>query len=104
MATIRERVQAGAALLDKVLPDWWDGKETPTVDLEVLDMNSGTMCVLGQCFGDYRMGCGVVGVPLFENVASGFIQEVGDDYEELTAAWETEIRNRRKAAGHGAGE
>ena len=65
MATIKERVQAGAALLDKVLPDWWNGKETPTIDLEILNMSCGGDCVLGQAYGSYLRGSQMLGLPFY---------------------------------------
>ncbi len=104
MATIKERVQAGADLLDKVLPDWWNGKETPTIDLEILEMNSPNMCVLGQCFGEYSAGCEKLAISPWRRSRGpdaedfGFISGVHNDTGRLTAPWRKEIRYRRNAA------
>ena len=100
MTTIKDRVQAGAQLLDKVLPGWWDGKEKPTIDLEILDMESPNKCVLGQCFRDYEDGCDRLGIPAWtvdfkkgkpDAAALGFL---GTD----AAPWRREIRRRRRDA------
>ena len=42
-------VRRGMALLDEVCPGWID-----MVDLDTLNINSCTDCVLGQLCGDYR--------------------------------------------------
>lgn len=102
MSTIKERVQAGAELLDKVLPDWWNGKETPTIDLKILAMVSTRMCVLGQCFGDYEDGCKKLGIFAWSigKDTAGAFGFFGGDYAStsLTAPWRTEIRRRRRNA------
>ncbi len=101
MTTIKERVQAGAALLDKVLPDWWDGKEKPTIDLKILNMNNGEMCVLGQCFGVYEDGCKKLALSAWgfpsEPAAHqfGFIGKRGENTSNLTSPWRREIKRRR---------
>lgn len=43
--TLRERIEAGAAWLDEVKPEWRD-----LIDLDVLDVGDGRYCVLGQVF------------------------------------------------------
>lgn len=49
---VRERVEAGAAILDQQVPDWVE-----KVDLEELDIASGSCCVAAQAVegfeGDY---------------------------------------------------
>jgi hypothetical protein len=47
----RDRVERGAALLDKTAPGWRE-----RVDPETLDMTLCTRCVLGQLFGHYMVG------------------------------------------------
>lgn len=99
MSTIKERVQAGAELLDKALPDWWNGKETPTIDLEILEMDSSKVCVLGQCFDGYEKGCDELGISAWskynkvsEAIAFGFLGV------RLNTPWRQEIRRRRRNA------
>lgn len=48
MATVTERVQAGAAWLDQHRPGWLD-----RIDLITLNVEDPECCVLGQEFGDY---------------------------------------------------
>lgn len=43
LPTFRQRVEAGAAYLDGVLPGWWE-----KIDLETLNLGSNCRCVLGQ--------------------------------------------------------
>ena len=98
MATIKERVQAGAALLDKVLPDWWNGKETPTIDLEILNMSCGGDCVLGQAYGSYLRGSQMLGLPFYGSGVNnaGFNAVDEAEFDRLDKAWKTEIKRRRR--------
>ena len=48
----REKVAKGARLMDKILPGWYN-----RVDLDALDMFSGSMCLLGQTFGVHHEQC-----------------------------------------------
>lgn len=43
----REMVHRGAQLLDTILPGWYT-----RVNLETLTMGNGTLCLLGQLFGE----------------------------------------------------
>lgn len=43
--SVSKRVKGGAALLDEKVPEWYN-----KVNLDSLNMNSYTNCVLGQCF------------------------------------------------------
>ena len=52
METEREKVAKGARLMDKILPGWHN-----QVDLDKLDMSSGSMCLLGQTFGVHKEQC-----------------------------------------------
>jgi hypothetical protein len=102
MATIAERVAAGAAFLDEHDPGWWE-----RIHLGRLDLNHTCNCVLGQAFADksewsnryygsgydyalarFRLFCGGAGL--------GFDTE--DDYEPyepLAAEWKRVITERR---------
>ena len=48
----REKVAKGARLMDRILPGWHN-----QVDLDKLDMSSGSMCLLGQTFGIHHERC-----------------------------------------------
>jgi hypothetical protein len=114
---VEERVQAGAAWLDKVRPGW-----LTEVDVGRLDLRQPDRCVLGQVFvadladklfgivrqswGE-RCGAGYWTVDGIANEAFGFspglawLQEhgfvdlgSGAGYEILTEAWADEIKRR----------
>lgn len=51
MKTVQERVHDGAAVLDDYAPGW-----RGEIDLETLDIELSTSCVLGQVFGSYPDG------------------------------------------------
>ena len=48
MATIAERVAAGAAFLDEHDPDWWRSDVERAIDLHGLSLGSVHDCILGQ--------------------------------------------------------
>jgi hypothetical protein len=50
--TVPERVKAGIALLDRVMPGW-----RAKINLDELYMGSIWKCVLGQMHKDYYEGC-----------------------------------------------
>jgi hypothetical protein len=103
--TLRERIEKGAAWLNKVKPEWRD-----LVDISDLDLASGFYCVLGQVFHDeaeeygyadgfdYAIGY-VVPVPpasAFNQNRAAWMEEHGFDlryvpsidYRPLTATWQ----------------
>lgn len=110
MATIADRVAAGARYLDDADPDWWRENVSNAIDLSELDLAYGDMCVLGQrCpVSDYsRQLRKITGSPDSQPstvlhpwaVAHGFTmdQERGH-WATLTAEWRRVIRARRRAA------
>lgn len=96
--TIPERVQAGAALLDKHRPGWLDRADVITLDVE-----DPECCPLGQEFGDYNAGLCALKLTGDEPEAYGFyvtsvaarklrpIGEVKAEYAALTEAWKTYV-------------
>jgi hypothetical protein len=48
MATITERVAAGAAFLDEHDPGWWRGDGERPISLDRLDLEEAQDCILGQ--------------------------------------------------------
>jgi hypothetical protein len=96
-ATIEQRVEAGAAWLDERRPGWW--KRT---DLDALDIDDCTRCVLAQEWGDYFKAP----IALDDAIARGFdseysagTEEYALDVKELGAAWIDLIERRRAEAG-----
>lgn len=97
-ASIRIRVEAGAALLDRIRPGWLDD-----IDLITLDLADPECCMLGQLYGKYRAGWpdAVISAEL------GFFADGPDrearvaEYAQLTEAWRdlvlTEAARRRAA-------
>ena len=103
-ATVKERVQRGAEYLDDVDPGWHR-----RIDPDVLELESGRRCVLGQLHGEFRLGLGRSHVLSLSSapraslspVAYGFkcVEGVSEeqqarDYELLTRAWRAAIRER----------
>ncbi|RJQ34955.1 hypothetical protein C4568_01755 [Candidatus Parcubacteria bacterium] len=52
------RVARGVRLLDRKGPPGWRSK----IDLEKLEIRSGSRCILGQIYGDFRRGKPVLGL------------------------------------------
>src|SRR6266567_688106 len=66
---MEEEARRGVALLNERRPGWED-----RINLNILDMTCGNFCVLGQEFGDWRIGKGVLGLAngWEDDVACGF--------------------------------
>lgn len=95
------RVARGAALLDAQEPDWWNGKDKPTIDLKTLNLGSTYYCVLGQVYGDYSDGLNELS--LIDSSPYGFDIEDGgralrQRYDTLGRRWRELITSRRRAA------
>lgn len=99
MATFTARVRRGAALLDRTKPGWAE-----EIDLEKLNLGSGTHCVLGQLYLSYRIGCRKLGLSDHVQVESGFYLDFPDwtpnwvddaRYALLTKRWRKYIKGRR---------
>lgn len=94
--TIPERVAAGAAYLDRVMPGWWQ-----RIDLERLDLSSTCNCVLGQEFGHFAAAPEDAYLNAGDAYAKGFDIHFRDEfgsYEPLTAEWRRLIESRRAGA------
>ncbi len=117
-AAIAERVAAGVAWLDDVLPDWW---KTHEIDLDALDMSDGCQCVVGQLYpfdeDDIEHDIEDDGLSPFDAavnrywfdltypaarerglLAVGDLYERPDEYIELGDEWRRVITERRAAA------
>ena len=70
--SLRKRVEAGAALLDKIrskrLKPWRD-----KIDLDRLDLNSSCNCVIGQIYGSYFSAIERLEVGTHNEVELGFM-------------------------------
>lgn len=107
----KTRVANGAKVLDEICPDWFE-----KVDVETLDITSGSNCILGQVFDDWMIGSEKIAEHYgwdyfparFWQSAHGFqstAQEAGcwsdDDYNKsmawLAKRWVQEIAARKAA-------
>lgn len=90
----RARAAAGAALLDRLVPNWWRH-----IRLRELDVNDGCKCITGQLFGDYAKGLDRLQLDETDARYYGFMQMPEDAPDPgmwaLTQAWKNEIRQRR---------
>ena len=101
----RSRAARGAALLDDRDPGW-----AARIDTGGLALGDGAACVLGQLWGEYRLGLGRARVLDLSSAPTRFVspvdlgfQAVGDlgeaaedlDYAFLTRAWRAEVTERQ---------
>ena len=89
--TTEERVAVGASLLDRVMPGW-----PAKIELERLDIQSCTCCVLGQLYGDYGAGFGALGISC--GYQYGFVAASVGAPHTTERAWIAEIQARRGGA------
>lgn len=101
------RVQRGIALMDEKWPNW-----ATEIDLDTLDIKSGSSCVTAQyasvhgsrCW--YSAGMGMLHLDEDAYVEHGFNSDLGDEweYDTLNGLWKAEIIRRREAARPEASE
>ena len=96
-----ERVEAGMAFFDANLaPEWpW------LIDCDKLDVAEFEDCPLGQLAGTYFTGMEKFALDDLEVIRLGFNGAPTDPtgtMEELTAAWQAAIRQRRRQIYQGA--
>lgn len=94
MSTIKERVQAGAELLDREEPGW-----EQRIDVRELDLQDACRCILGQLYGDYDDGIALIHLPDEDSLGFdfGFNSTMTPQFRTLTRAWKALIRERRAA-------
>ena len=90
VGTARWGASRGAQLLDQRVPGWFD-----RIDPNRLDIRYSGVCVLGQLYGGYAIGCKQLGI--------GFCRAVGYGFQVIilgspNKAWRREIASRRSAA------
>lgn len=103
-AILVERIRLGMKYLDRVLPGWeWK------IDTELLDLNSGTSCILGQAYGNFwnkvlEYGESPDGEKMSEQAAenkgfilSGYLSDTDWGYDVLTRLWVKKVKELRKA-------
>jgi hypothetical protein len=101
---LAHRVAAGAALLDRICPDW-----ATQVDPDQLDMTAVYNDLLGQLYGHYVIGLDTLiqaspdqqAWPSMWAVNHGFDLLAYDtaDFAELTDCWRALILARRRGGG-----
>lgn len=88
-------VQAGAELLDRVHPGWFE-----KINVETLDLVECDRCVLGQLYGHFRKGVEAVGLPvtlynMYVGAEYGFnVYGPACDCDALTPDWIEAINER----------
>lgn len=95
--------QRGAKLLDRVRPDWYMQVQPGNLDLADTEQ-----CVLGQLYGNYRIGVWHFTPRFLDTVLYGFNLNRNltwywpgkreGDFSKLTEAWREEIAMRRVRA------
>ena len=84
-------VDAGVALLDERLPGWH--KEIDADNLNLSDCNE---CVLGQLFGNYVKGLGVLGLYYGDSLKFGFRSGPPSQWWDLSQTWREIVRGRQE--------
>lgn len=96
-AEILARVKAGIMKLERMYgPEWVDKID----HLDALQMESGTHCVLGKVYGQYRTGRDTLKLSHQESVEHGFLAPSFErgrsirtpEYDDLTRVWKQELR------------
>jgi len=90
-----ERVTLGMEFLDGVMPGW-DKK----IDTKTLDIGYSETCAFGQLFGDYEVGCEMLGVGYASPAAYelGVYADSRRQFRRLTGIWRARINERRNPA------
>lgn len=82
-------IEQGVSLLDKhFCGRYWVDK----INLDTLDMKKGSLCILGQLFGDYSSGKRIIGCRPFSVFSGRNLSPLGDS----TSEWKQAI-NQMKA-------
>lgn len=95
---LANRVQAGATMLDKQMPNWYNRIK------EKVDIGSGFDCVLGQLYHTYPRGTIVLGLNQWECYDFGFLcfepgkpHKTGNPrHADVEREWEYQIAIRKQ--------
>lgn len=95
-AVVRERVERGAALLEKTRPG-----SVNRLDPDTLDVGFGLRCPVGQEFGTYSHGMTelftIAEFALGAPVQHGFAADESCDYPALTEGWRELVMERQRS-------
>jgi len=103
-------VRRGVKLLDSIKPNWFK-----KINLKEFDLGDGSMCVLGQVYGDFTAAVNDIATDAVKNLAKrtklvfqdepildpvyyGFDRSSAAGYEDLAHEWQLVIAKRQKAA------
>lgn len=106
--TLREqshRVSMGVEYLDTRCPEWWR-----SIDLDTLELDNGSTCVLAQLYGDWVAGVEALGLDNPTAETLGFVTlrpewpDIMDTLatRQLTPLWRAIIRERQADAREAA--
>lgn len=99
MTTVAERVDRGAAWLDRTFADWED-----KIDVDNIEIRSSSGCIIGQLFGGWHQGFDHwLGSDRFLAHSLGFVccargTESCGDVDKLNQAWRDYVIARRSPA------
>lgn len=91
--TVEEAVSFGVAILDEHAPGWHDA-----IDVETVYLTDSYRCVLGQLFGDYGVGCDMLGLSDDTPDRCGFNITGQAPWQPLQDEWRRVIAERQEAA------
>lgn len=89
LKSYEERVATGAALLDKINPNWYT-----RIDSGSLDLLSTRYCVLGQIYGSYSKGLDELYIDT-GGYSQGFIIFRFWNHLKIEELWREQIATRR---------
>lgn len=93
---LQERVAAGTAFMDRLLPDGWQ----KTINLDTLNIADDENCVLGQCYGSFGTVTNRFDLSPRQARSLGFFENPGPRhgrrYRRLTAAWRQSLQESRE--------
>lgn len=97
----QEAIAFGAREMDRLRPDWF-----LDIDLDILSLQLGHDCVLGQLFGDFSRGLRKLNLSEHDGVAMGLdlywsLDDPADRdglWERMTEYWAYEVEARIDAA------
>lgn len=95
-ASVAERVERGAELLDREVPGW--EKRVPAGCVSIASPN---FCVLGHVFGAYVHGRAALGLTASSSKLAGFMFSDYKDIVSLNRAWH-DLISERQGGDHGS--
>jgi hypothetical protein len=95
--TARTAVKRGAALLDQAMPGWWKKNRGrgKTIDLDMLQLSSCHLCVLGQLYANGEVGYDR-GLKVLNNLAMKGKLRLPRSYKQILRETEADLEPGRK--------